>query len=1006
MENFEAQFDDVPNLSLEVPVGEVDSFIDLDGLFDELSALEQVNSNIKGELDSSYQKLDLSGDDQLPIEPDEDIEDYGGGETGLALFDDTDDQGGFVVRRNAMVEAGYTTAANAGDEDLMLIERREIEIENPDESSSVFAGMLTEVVGTTTGLTAAVAVDKGNEETLDSRTIELINNIQPPSNIGSQDTRALYYKILNVVQDFGSVSRSNVDAITESVLRQTIDLRDDVATHVMGDIAASKVYVQRCVDAILSWKAGSDRHAGQKQRLQQRTAEYLMKPEIENAIALYQAHDAGATDYVKRIVSNADGYYLICPRCGMELPVRQHPLVDCTLVAAKGSSQLKLSVLPHTIRCQCGTVLMFSTSEYREMQHLISGKLSQYLSSCKENTLAQSPTTPVLKFRPSFQWLKEAFSYLIEEGGGTITQETKPALDVAREPVTFSFEEYRQALRIFNTKLQYMGEQPAVMDSKAAKEVLVDFDFEADVAEKEERQRLSIAEIASFMCNTLSKDYRTLKNQAIACILEEIKGNYVLYRDLDNNSIILMESVCDLVRRVVNHPVSSFDNQTSLVFMDAYKMLKGRESIMKDGRQLLPKDDGYVGAVAEYFRGNMEGLEKYIQARKSRQASSKRILLGLGNLLCYIKLVRMTTMSLFDVQSICFDTEITDFIDSTADQVIIKNLVLEFGKVWCSFGNSVFVKLYQDVPNMTAVGRIDAIHKGIGGLFPESMEIFENLRIESVLGQEPLHRIASAIRKMDYLAFCKEVYQLCAINRYDYGALINKVLQAVYGMVQKEYNPATNDFLFYCKDFSYDDVNGADTSSCRFGRYVLKRLPGEPVQDYLVRYEELYKEQRLDSSNSYDSAEYFRKYAPFLPVLSFAGKLFEIRYTNLSQAFYLSDLIEICQRIDVSQARDILGISDNLSTMLNKRMYRPILYTKEASMTPRFLLYCYTSEIGDGILQLYTEYTERLLGTSEDVDVGKAFDLDAGIDRAIAGLEEDEAPYAEAEIQGLRDDWS
>lgn len=1005
MDNFEVQFEDVPDLSLGMPDGgQGDPLADLDGLFEELSALEQVSSSIKGELDDSYQKFNLWGAD-IDLSETEDNA-AGFGETGLSLIDDAEGAAGLAVRRNAMVEAGYSTAANADDDALVLMERREIEIDNRSEASAVFEGMLTEVIGTTTGLTAAVSVDKGYEETLDSRTIELINNIQPPPNIGSQDTRALYYKILNVVQDCEDVFTDGIDAITESVLMQAIDLRDDVSAHVLQDIAASKVYIQRCADAILSWKAGSDRQAGFKQRLQQRTAEYLMKPEIENAISLYQAHGEGNTRYVKRIIYNQDGYYVVCPQCGAELPARQHPFVDCTLVAAKGSSQPKLSVLPYNIECQCGVVLTFTASEYREMQRIISRKLSQYLSNCKENILAQSPTTPVLKFRPSFQWLKDAFPYLIESGEGTVMQDGGQALGTIQEPISFNFEEYRQALKIFNTKLQYMGEQPAVWDSEAAKELLVDFDFEEMAVKKDGEGHLGAAEIASFMCNTLSKDYRTLKNQAIACILEEIKGNYVLFRDLDNNSIVLLESVFDLIKRVIDHPVNSFDNQTSMMFTSAYQMVKGREGILKNGQQLLPKDDGYVEAVVGYFKTNTEGLEKYIQVRKARQSSSKKILLGLGSLLCYVKMVRMTTLSLSDVQSVCFDTEIAEFIDALADQVIIKNLVLDFGKAWCSFGNSIFVKLYRDLSLMTAAGRMEAIQKGIGGMFPDIAKTFGNLRTESILHHEPLHRIANAIRKLDYLVFCKEIYQLCVAGCGDYGTLINRVLQTVYEMVQREYNPATNDFLFYCKDFSYDDVKDVDTGACRFGRYILKRLPGESVSDYLVRYEKLYGEQKLDSSNSYDSAEYFEKYAPFLPVLFFAGKLFEIRYTNLVQAFYLSDLIEACQQSDSNQARDILGISDSLSTMLNKQMYHPVLYTKEASRIPKFLLYCYSTDVGEGILQLYTEYAERLLNTSEVVDIGNAFDLDAGIERAIAELEEEEVPFAEAEIQGLREMWS
>ena len=83
------------------------------------------------------------------------------------------------------------------------------------------------------------------------------------------------------------------------------------------------------------------------------------------------------------------------------------------------------------------------------MQRIISRKLSQYLSNCKENILAQSPTTPVLKFRPSFQWLKDAFPYLIESGEGTVMQDGGQALDTIQEPISFNFEEYRQALKIF-----------------------------------------------------------------------------------------------------------------------------------------------------------------------------------------------------------------------------------------------------------------------------------------------------------------------------------------------------------------------------------------------------------------------------------------------------------------------------------------------------------------------------------------------------------------------------
>lgn len=64
MDNFEVQFGDVPDLSLGMPDGgQGDSLADLDGLFEELSALEQVSSSIKGELDDSYQKFNLWGAD-------------------------------------------------------------------------------------------------------------------------------------------------------------------------------------------------------------------------------------------------------------------------------------------------------------------------------------------------------------------------------------------------------------------------------------------------------------------------------------------------------------------------------------------------------------------------------------------------------------------------------------------------------------------------------------------------------------------------------------------------------------------------------------------------------------------------------------------------------------------------------------------------------------------------------------------------------------------------------
>lgn len=918
------------------------------------------------------------------------------------ITSDSDLDTGLAQRRLDMLNAGYSIAEDTDDATLVMLENRELEISIGTRYPAQLNKTKESVTASAASLSGLLTEMHKEIEDNQTRAVAQIEAIQLPVNLQHKDLMQIYYTIMNRFNELQQVNEDDIDQIADSVLESLLAVNDGTATRIADDYDASHSYIKQCASILLTNDKATDRLYTKQTKAQKKIAMYLLQDSALAIQELIAAHNTGRSSFIKCIEVSETGSFAVCPECEKRVDLRKQPLLKCTMTVFP-NNRYDFICAPSIVKCSCGRCLTLAACEYDEIETLLKKKLGDKLSSCASNTTAQSSSTPVLHYVPPIELIRPAINHLIStETNATIDQdESLLAGEVHTEPA-FNLDEYRKALQFFNSKIEHLGSMPTLADDITAKCFLGEAgqDIIMDTVYSKNTDGLSYSEIASHICSTLSKDYCLVKNQAIACILGAIHDNCILYDALDNSKIALLENLIDFVERkaMLKHPEN--DNQTVILIATAYRMLTGSSDITVDQRVITPDDHDYLQPALDYLREHKDQLEVLLRTRKAKQQEAKKSLLSLENTLRYVKLVNVSTIQLSVLHSICYDTEIANFINELADKVIISNLVLEFGAVWQSFSQLPVCKLYSKISSVDPNGRLEKVCKALSMSDTILFTCFENLKQElSGNTISIIHRLATAIKRLDYRGFCKEAYNLTMAQKTNVSKFISDVA--------RDYDISKTDIESQLFEFTSEELAecAEELDGVTFTRFVPKRLPDETLSEYLLRYNELQLRQKLDSANSYDYLEKFERY-PLHEIiyLSFADLIYEIHYSDFAKATYLNGVIDLCRLGAISDdyARNILGIADSYKVMLNKYSYTPVLYTDETRDTVSLLQYFYETELSEYMLDVLSQYDSVLLNTSERIDVCKAFNLRQVFDDIIIEMDEDERPDAASELERVK----
>lgn len=673
--------------------------------------------------------------------------------------------------------------------------------------------------------------------------------------------------------------------------------------------------------------------------------------------------------FIKQVFRRGDNFTYYCTCCDKEVRLPNN-IISYVLYAAERDDS-NASIMPHLIVCpECGQEHLLAFTQYLSIRNALSAIYKPSASELFKFLCKVSTGTAITKINPSLQDIAGGMDLICDLG----LDERFDEKVITKKPsnlgaTIYTDLEYDRAIEDFYNKLLIFG--------KPKEESIMPLDNMEDDMLLEKLDEMEIPNSADLMSGHLS--YK----EVALCVTSELSMSYQVTKNRALYSLIMFLSEYDYLRAFLDC-TNLWDLQNKLV------VLNKADNINANDKEYIAY---YRQIASEINRGDIESLEelksvmiahrteitKEIESLKASRAELIDFIERNLDLFAHTKILNINQISFREIAKFCNSTQFSKFLDELTDRMIINNYSEKFAETL--FKSSVLrgLKVKTCLLNMADGDTLQdsLLHTLEQKRISVPAPIAARFRYVSANHLKGIKEASKALKNYEYYNFIEALSQV-----EDPSTLISldadSKLQQAVNLAKIKWDELKHcDYVqFYLKDFTKNEIDEIDPSfraelaHMVFGKYVPKRLEGESLTEYIVRYRNLDNNGLLSADISYDYSEYFEEFKDYFIAIIAGSNILDLNYGNFAIAnFVRSWLYLVTNHFDREYGIGSLGYKEqyfNRLSALNSYVIKEH-YFEFVDNTYRVLNGIYFDASGEFVNQYLEAYDSYTLNERADL---------------------------------------
>ena len=788
---------------------------------------------------------------------------------------------------------------------------------------------------------------------LSPEVITQTSNIKLPNGTNQRFRTAVVSNILCNIVDC-----VDADISSEAVLSSVIT---DVPNSICNSYNADEVY--NYIDTIISKirLIVKDRSTSSASNINiNNNIDNIFKDNLNTIEELQIKNLSNKLNVILQIIKKGDKFFCKCCNCGneiiLETSVVQAIIFDnitirkyATDLALKQLLQ-KVVVLPLPINCKCGHTHILSNLD-------ISDATINFLEKNKANITLTTELTNSL----STTKINLSAAILLRNNQNSIIKEIVSDYSDPIEintSISYDDNEYWKAVESLYNKIYTIKNQKVIFNNK---------------------EQLTYKQLANYLANNLSLNYKYVKNKCIFSIILWIKENKFLDKFLDiKNLIQLQKEAFDLN---ILQKIKDFEE------VDKNKKLLLLKYVDKEYEKLNTNELQTV--INESYNNKLSELEKHKKCREK----VINTLIENKDLMSYIKIINTSASTTELYASIMADPRIANLIDEISDRMIITNYSENFSYNLARMHSikNALKSIENSIDKEEATKNLHRIIKSlklqdlktddsIYGTLSDIINIITNrffclYKDTSTITLEDVAKAATFIKNADIFNAVLYINKSKNLSFDILGTKNEKLVNAVYD-ISNNLNVFTNykdAFEFYLEKagFTLDDIrkNKALLDGIKFSYRIPKRIPNETMSDYYIRFKD---STELENNNSNLYTDYFNNFSDQIEnftLILLASLVHDIGYKHYLSSVLTIGLSEyLIKATNKDNALEILKCNNSIFSILEKNMYRPKLKVNNYDTFYKLFMYDYETPLVHLIEEIYSDFCDKQLEVINSID--------------------------------------
>lgn len=703
--------------------------------------------------------------------------------------------------------------------------------------------------------------------------------------------------------------------------------------------------------------------------------------------------------FIRNIFQNGDRYFIVCDACGNSLELTNAPLDLYRVPMNKSTAENATDgsfYFPKPVACSCGAFHIASVKDYVRMEKSLhkfykgakkrsrTSQLQQAISTI--NTLCTGAS--FLKVVPPFQGVVEGIPHLIREKQQELEQKETENLENSKQrtletTVLFDDLEFREAAKAFYEKLECFQAQRDMVTEKMEREEAQGWGEDFSIAAKREPQfggmdadvlDIGYKQMAAVMVDLLGLDYVTVKTQAIFSLCYYFSEHPYFASNFDILKIYELERAVDLIQ-------ISADKKAKKLSPLQMEYLKELYYSYYEGKPGLNMEE----ILGELTR-QTDFLVTELQTRKQNWEQALRFLKEHIFAFRYCKLINLASYQREELDRFV-NRQSFPVIDIITDQMMVTNLAGDYYEQWFYFNiikkrdlkDSLVVKAAAKTALVTLTSAIvKHLSKQQIQVDGDQITAFLQVVIEpSVEEHRWLRDAYNYLKACDYYRFYHNILKCPSdfnsyLGRNFSDAVVNAITKITREVPIAEGEGIASFYL--SEDFSKEEIASLedDLELLPFGRFLPKRQEGETLEHYVVRFQQMFQEEKLDKSNSYDFySKTFEKVKESVIVVSTAALFSGMEYNSYMTSVFMERCIQLFFQINSKKAfYSFFNLSDEYlnsvlsgTEFLNAKDFEVSLSEKFYRMKYEF----YFTDVSSIVQNYCSQYSSQVVRSSDDL---------------------------------------
>ena len=864
----------------------------------------------------------------------------------LDIADEDEDTAG-SENELALKEAGYIITDDMSMKVLQaLCDREEIIGKiNKGDFNRALHSMLADLNGTLTSSRATLPENQSNSDDIVNLAATLYS-----------DAEELAFIVQPVCAIISNLCKTNTnvtaDQVFEELLNNPVFSSDKAFQANTKKIRKNVEYITPLLVARYQQnRKESEQRTAYRQQVVQTTLPFLF-----DMLEQTRNHCYDDVSIIRQVIRKENKNVIVCGGCS-ETFILETPILSLVLADAERPADRVKKVVPRPIVCpHCGKIHFFLPNDYENVESVITDKLSRIINSAIDFSNSFSVGSSIISSTPTNDNVLLIISYLMVQTADSISSDSYVNINVdsivngekiiksVEQVVTTNTNEYVEAAINFYKLLNAL---PDTFSSLSANNYSSGFDDNTNSAfsgYSAEQSSLDYHKAALILATNAGNSYKDLKNAAVFSLLIAIRDNSILSKYLLPNSEASYYCYDQFMKTVSADKVTNLPPQTYRQVASIYY------AFMKDETPFDPDNK----AQYDFIVSQMESLNRVIQSIRSDFTKTRRCILEsmqkLEECLAFTKILKIDSISLQDLLSL-FTPSNTDeilvfnLIDRITDKMVINHCAESFYESWSlldivsktSINQAIVQCVDSKKINTTITNALKPLLKNV--VHSTVIEkVFHRVKLLSASSLEQLHELSTLYKAMKYYDFChllagvgdtlkssldsivsEEVQHECI---YMVSALVTNCVNAIRlnGVLLTE-----QQFYLGQKGAGFTDEELASyegLDQIHFARYVPFRLKGESLADYVSRYKQLIKDNKLSILNSRDYLSEFDKFSDYSILLTFGSSLYAAELNSYTKTMFISCLVDLCcNHLSEKHALSLLGLNSNVIKMYYENDY-------------------------------------------------------------------------------------